>query len=234
MIEERDFETYLHISKKRFQIFVYNKLDQKNLYNRKIKINDQLNFHDLNNLSNFLDENIFKIEKLIGNFIKNIVIIIESEDNLKMNISIKKKNYENFINQKYLENNLTELKDLFKENYQDQNIMHMFIVNYIVNGKKYFTLSSNLNIDHLCVEVAFISISNDIIFMLNKLLGKYQIRISQYMCGNYIKSFLVDYSTELLPMAYKLKNGLNANEVILVTKNIENKGFFEKFFQLFN
>jgi hypothetical protein len=34
-------------------------------------------------------------------------------------------------------------------------------------------------------------------------------------------------------MANKLKNGLNKNEITLVSKNPENKGFFEKFFQLF-
>ena len=31
-----------------------------------------------------------------------------------------------------------------------------------------------------------------------------------------------------------VRNGCNENEVILVPKNIENKGFFEKFFQLFS
>ena len=35
-------------------------------------------------------------------------------------------------------------------------------------------------------------------------------------------------------MANKLNNGLNKNEVQLVSKNIENRGFFEKFFQLFS
>ena len=35
-------------------------------------------------------------------------------------------------------------------------------------------------------------------------------------------------------IAYKLKNGLNDNEVILIPKNVKNKGFFEKFFQLFS
>ena len=35
-------------------------------------------------------------------------------------------------------------------------------------------------------------------------------------------------------MAYMLKNGYNNNEVILVPKDKENKGFFEKFFQLFS
>ena len=35
-------------------------------------------------------------------------------------------------------------------------------------------------------------------------------------------------------MANKLNNGMNKNEVQLVSKNVENKGFFEKFFQLFS
>ena len=39
---------------------------------------------------------------------------------------------------------------------------------------------------------------------------------------------------ELSMMANKLNNGLNKNEVKLVSKNKENKGFFEKFFQLFS
>ena len=39
---------------------------------------------------------------------------------------------------------------------------------------------------------------------------------------------------ELFVMANKLNDGLNKNEVQLVSKNKENKGFFEKFFQLFS
>ena len=61
---------------------------------------------------------------------------------------------------------------------------------------------------------------------------KYQIKISQYMCGKYIKDYFNEDNNELSSSAYKLKNGMNSNEVILVPKNIENKGFFEKFFQL--
>ena len=40
--------------------------------------------------------------------------------------------------------------------------------------------------------------------------------------------------TDLSMMANKINNGLNINEVQLVSKRIENKGFFEKFFQLFS
>ena len=88
MIENSDFETFLYISKSKYQIFVYDKDNLKNLYNEEIKINDGI---ELDNLSNFLDENIYKIEKLINNFIRNIILIIEDDKVLDTVISIKKK-----------------------------------------------------------------------------------------------------------------------------------------------
>ena len=146
---------------------------------------------------------------------------------------LKKKIYDNSINQKYLENNLTELKDLYKENYQDQIIMHMIVVNYIFNGKKYSAFKSNLLSENFCLEVKFISISSELVIKLNKALEKYQIKVSQFMCGTYIKKFFENDDIEMSLMAHKLINGHNDNEVTLVQKNRENKGFFEKFFQLF-
>jgi hypothetical protein len=63
---------------------------------------------------------------------------------------------------------------------------------------------------------------------------KYQIKVSHYMSESYIKEFFKDDDLELSVMANKLRNGYNHNEVILIPKNIKNKGFFEKFFQLFS
>jgi len=220
MIEETDFETFLFISKNKYQIFVYDKNNLKNLYNKETKMIDTI---ELENLSNFLDENIYKIEKKIKNFIRNIILIIEDEKVLDVAISLKKKNYEKYLDEKHLENSLVEVKDVFRENYQDQIIMHMIIVNNI-----------NKNDDYLFLEVNFISISNKFTFYFEKLLKNHQIKISRYMSASYIKSHYYEAQTELSMMANKLNNGYNENEVQLVSKNIENKGFFEKFFQLFS
>ena len=231
MIEETDFETFLYISKNKYQIFVYDKNNLKNLYKKELKINEEI---DLNSLSKFLDENIYKIEKVVSNFIKNIILIIDDDKILNINIAIKKKNYEKHINQKYLENNLTEVKDIFKENYQDQIIMHMIIINNNVNENNFLSNNEDINDDYLYLEVNFISISNSLTFIFDKLLESHQIKIRQYMSDSYIKSFFDEDDVELSVMANKLRNGLNKNEVILVSKHIENKGFFEKFFQLFS
>ena len=220
MIEETDFETFLYISKNKYQIFVYDKYNFKNLYVSQLKINDDI---DLNFLSKFLDENIYKIEKIVSNFIRDIILIIDDDKIFNTNISIKKKNYKEHIDQKYLENNLKELKDIFLESYQDQIIMHMVIVN-----------KDDVNEDYSYLEVNFISISNSFTLIFDKLLENYQIKIRKYMSGIYIKSFLREDETELSVMANKLNNGLNQNEVKLISKTIENRGLFEKFFQLFS
>jgi hypothetical protein len=231
MIENSDFETFLYISKSKYQIFVYNKNDLKNLYSEEIGYSDEI---ELNTLSKFLDDNIYKIEKKIKNFIRSIILIIEDDKILEIGISLKKKNYEKSENQKQLENSLVEVKDIFKENYQDLLIMHMVIVekenNFLLNN-------ANNNDDYLFLEVNFISIPNKFTFYFDKLLENHQINIKRYMSGDYIKSFFdieSKESMELFVMANKLNDGLNKNEVQLISKSKENRGFFEKFFQLFS
>ena len=88
MIEESHFKTFLYISKNKYQIFVYDKNNLKNIYNEEIRIDDEI---ELYNLSKFLDENIYKIEKTINNFIRSIILIIENDKVLSVDISFKKK-----------------------------------------------------------------------------------------------------------------------------------------------
>ena len=231
MIEEKDFEIFLYISKNKYQIFVYDKNNLKNLYNAEIENNDEL---ELNILSKFLDNNIYKIEKMIKNFVRNIILIIEDDKVLELGISLKKKNYEKNIDQKHLENSLVEVKDIFRENYQDQIIMHMLIIENDKNENNFLLNNDNNNDDYFVLEINFISIKNNFTFYFDKLLESYQIKISRYMSYKYIKRYIGEDSTELSIMASKLNNGLNKNEVHLISKIVENKGFFEKFFQLFS
>ena len=230
MIQETEFETFLFISKNKYQIFVYDKDNLKNLYHQELKVNDEI---ELDNLSNFLDENIFIIEKTINNFIRNIILIIEDDKVLEVGISIKKKNYEKNIDQKNLEKSLVEVKDVFRENYQDQIIMHMIIISNDTN-ERFLLKSKNINNDDLYLEIKFICIPNSFTNIFDKLLRNHQIKIEKYMSANYIKSFIGDDVNELSVIANNLNNGLNKNEVKLVSKNTENKGFFERFFQLFS
>lgn len=233
MIEE-DLETYLSISKNKFEIFLFDKINLKNLYKEELKIKNIIDFEELNNLTKFLDDNIFRIEKLSKKFIKNIFVIIENSQNLNINISIKKKNYDYLVNSESLKNTLTEIKDLFKENYRDQNIIHMIVNNYLINGKRYFFFEDNIKSDDLCLEVNFISISKNLEQIFDKIFEKYQIKVEQFFDLNYLENQLKDEKLELPEIVQKIRNGYNVNEITLIPKNIKNKGFFENFFQFFS
>ena len=114
---------------------------------------------------------------MTGKFVKNIYLLIESNNILNLSIGIKK-NYSNIIKNKYLQNILTDAKDLFHENYLDYKIMHIIIKNYLVDNIHYSKLKSDLKGDQLCLELSFLSIRTDLCKQIEKILENYQIKLS--------------------------------------------------------
>ena len=102
-----------------------------------------------------------------GKFVKNISLIFDDENNLDIEVGIKKKNYNTSSTKECLENLLVEAKDLFRETYQNQKIMHMLINKYYLNENSYSSFDENLNSDYLAVEIQFKAIS-DSNYDLNK------------------------------------------------------------------
>ena len=232
MNEILEFETYLSISQTKFGIYLFDTKNRNNLYAKEITF-EKKDFINHSHLKQFLDDNIFRLEKLAGKFIENIFIIIDYENILNTQIGIKQKNYQPSKSKLYLQSSITNAKDLFKENYPDEKIMHIIINNYLIDGKNYFNLQDNLQYDQLNLVIEFKSISNEIMYNLNKLLQNYQINIIKFLDGNYIKSFF-NKDIEISEMAFDILNGCNVNEVMVVQKNTKKLGFFEKFFQLFS
>jgi len=232
MSENLELETYLSISPTKFGIFLLNTKNLKNIYNKEITF-EKTNLINYSHLKKFLDENIFKIEKLVGKFIDNIFIIIENEKILNTQIGVKLRDDNPFINKAYLQSSITNVKNLFKDNYPNEKIIHIIIIKYLIDGKSHFNIKYNEEFEELNLIIQFKSISKDIINDLNKVLQNYQINITKYIDGNYIKNFLKD-DIEISNKAFNILNGCNENEVMVVPKNIKKLGFFEKFFQLFS
>ena len=74
----------------------------------------------------------------------------------------------------------------------NEEIMHMIINKYFIKNKSYLSFQENLKSDHLALEIQFKSISNNIIYDLNKILENYQIKIIKYLDGIYVKNFFKD------------------------------------------
>ena len=234
MIEELSLDAYLSISQKKFEIYLLDKKNLKNIYKKEFHFENDIDQIDYNLLGDFLDKNIFKIEKLTGNFLKSISLIIENYNILNFSIGIKKKNYGEKINKQYLESSLIELKDLFKENYQNNKIIHFIINRYLIDDINYTSFDQEINGEFICVEAKFISVPSILIKEISDVLAKYQIKIGSLFEKNYIQNFFEEQSLELTISAHKIKSGQNQNEISLVSKSYKKKGFFEKFFQLFS
>ena len=232
MNEILEFETYLSISQNKFGIYLFDTKNRNNVYDKEITF-EKTNFINYPNLKQFLDDNVFRIEKLVGKFIENIFIIIDYENILNTQIGIKQKNYEPSKSNIYLQSSITNAKDLFRENYPNEKIMHIIINNYLIDGKNHVYLQDNLEYEQLNLVIHFKSISNEIIYNLNKLLQNYQINIIKFLDGDYVKNFF-NKDIEISKMAFDILNGCNVNEVMVVQKNTKKLGFFEKFFQLFS
>ncbi|WP_440651042.1 hypothetical protein [Candidatus Pelagibacter sp. HIMB1495] len=234
MNKEIDFETYLIISYGKFEIFLSDIKNHKDIYKEELKFRDVSKKLDFNLLNDFLENNIFKIEKLAGNFVNNINIVIENKSVLTSNIGIKKKNYTGEITEIILESMLTDVKDLFKENYNKYKLLHMIIDKYTIDGVSYTSLQDQIINDEICLEIKLISIPNLIIFEVENILKKYQIQVNNYIEKGYMKDFFLDEQLDISQMAHELRNGINKNEVQIISKFPKKIGFFEKFFQLFS
>ena len=234
MTDELSFEAYLSISKKKFAIYLLDKKNLKNIYKEELYINNDKDLIDYNLLNIFLNKNVFKIEKLIGNFLRNIVVILENDQILNFSIGIKKKNYGEKFNKIYLESSLVELKDLFKENHQNKKILHFVVNKYLIDGVNYTSFDKKIDGENMQLEVNFISAPIDLIKEISNVLEKYQIKIDRLFEKKYIQNLFRGETLDLSVAVFKIQSGHNQNEISFIQKNTKKKGFFEKFFQLFS
>ena len=217
-----------------FVVMDADKILNINMSLKKKNYDQGINFKTLESLSNFLNKNIFKVEKLLGKFVNNIFVVIDTDKILNINMSLKKKNYDQGIKLKNLEGLLIEAKDLFNENNKDYKIMHMLIKKYIMNGETYLNFISDLKSDSICIEVNFICIPIELSSEINLILDKYHIQINRFLNTSYINNLILNKEIETEYKISKVLSGYNENEVNLVLKNSNKMGFFEKFFQLFS
>ena len=123
MDDHLNFETFLSLSPSRFKISANLEAD-KNLYEKELIFESESNEFDLRTLDHFLNENVFKIEKSLNNFIKNIFLIIDCNKFFTVNLSIKKNNNGDLITNDNLSYVLNEARDQCSVTLQDKRIIN--------------------------------------------------------------------------------------------------------------
>ena len=234
MNNENNFETFLYYSDKRLSISVQQSDKDSKFYEKNVLLDENLNNSHLVKFNEFLDSNVFKIEKSLKKFIKNITLIIDHKELFKITLSLKKKIYGNPLNNDSLSSLLKDARNQIKENYNDKIITHMIVDKYLIDGKYFSNLPEKIKCENVCVDLYFICLSEDFIKKFEQIFSKYQIKIKQILSADYIKDCFKDDEIDIFSMCKKIIQGHNKNEILLVPKKIKNKGFFEKFFNFFS
>ena len=230
---KKNFETFMYIGNEKILSCVFSKIDSKILCKKESKFLEINNHIDENKIINFLSENIFKLEKELNQFINNINLIIDINQFQSADVSIKHNIYGK-LKQKDQINILSDLKNYIRDNYINYSIVHYIINHYLFDNyvKKSFDFSNQCN--HICLDATFILLNKKHIFFYKKIFEKFQISVEKIICGKYIFDIFDSNKINECEMGLKISSGFNSNEVFLIKKSIEKKGFFERFFHFFN
>jgi len=230
---KKDFETFIYIGAEKILICVFSKIDSKILYKKESKFLELNNRIDENKIFNFLSENIFKVEKQLNQFINDINLIVNSKQFQSIDISIKQNIYGE-ITKKNQINILNDLKNYIQDNYLNYSIIHFFVNHYLYdnNIQKNFVFFKKCN--YFCLDATFILLNKEDILFYKKTFARFQISVEKIICGKYIFDHFQTNEFNECEMGMKILSGHNLNEVFLIKKSIEKKGFFERFFNFFS
>jgi len=232
MDNDLDFVSYLYLSKDKFSICILKIPNLDIIYEKEILINNLYNELDFEQIKYFLDENIIKSEKILKYFIKNIFIILDSEDFFPIFLSIKKDNGGKFLTLENLSYSLNDAKLQCKKTMEEKKIVHMLIDNYQIDNKNYSFLPKEIKCNYFSLDIKFICLSDIFIQNLEKCLSRYQISVDQIISANYVRDYFED-NNDLFRKVWKITEGCNPNEIKFYNKSLNNRGFFEKFFNFF-
>ena len=233
MDNDQNFETYLFISPEKFLISVKKKSNFEEAYRYEETFKDNSNLN-LFFLDDFLNKNIFKIEKLLSSFVKNIFLVIDCKEYFQVQISLKNNNHQKLSLSKNLSYLLNEAKDQCVETLRGKKIIHFLIDRYFIDGKSYNYLPKNLNCNFISLDISFICLPLEFIKSLDAITKKYHISTSKIISMEYMCNLFSEEKFDIIKMAKEIIDGYNQSEVVLISKKVKKNGFFERFFHFFS
>ena len=231
---DKKFEKrYFLIIKKRKILFVSFDDTKGSIPSKEISIDDySIDSIDFS-IENFLEKNIFEIEKNLNSFIKKIYIIFETDNFFLAETSIKHKIIDKNSNNNQIKESLIDIRNQFIKYSPEDETIHMLIKNFVIDGTTYQNLPKNIESKFLAIQVNFICMKKQILKRLKKIFSKYQISINKILSYEYLKDLDNRRDQDIIKLANDSIDGSNINEIFILRKTSKNYGFFEKFFNFF-
>ena len=235
-MSKKNFHIYLEFSYTEFNIAAFNKINNKLEYSNQKLYKSYFNNNELNFdiLQNFVEKNILEVEKAIGEFVKDIYLMIETPQSTLINLSVLKNNEGNKITKQDVMYLIQDAKQQILKSNSTIEIIHIITENYNLDNINHNFLPLDINCKKFSIDIKFICFPKSLIKELEELFNSHQIFINKIICSHYAKSFIQDNSyMNVCESGFKLIKGINKQEVVIVPRKLEKKGFFERLFHFF-
>ena len=178
---------------------------------------DEFNYHVIKKT---IEELTFETEKITDSFLNDIYLMKDHEGN---KIEIK--------DIQYL---VQDARQQILSFNNDKEIIHIIIKSYNLDNIRYKNLPKEINCRKFSLDIEFICLSKILISKLDDLFNNNTISIKKIISAEYVKNFYnIAIDQNICETGYRLVAGLNKQEVVIIPKKVQIKGFFERFFYLF-
>ena len=235
-MSKKNFHIYLEFNYTELNIAAFNKINNKLEYSNQKLYKSYFNNNELNFdiLQNFVEKNILEVEKAIGEFVKDIYLMIETPQSTSINLSVLKNNEGNKITKQDVMYLIQDAKQQILKSNSAIEIIHIISENYNLDNMNYNFLPLDTNCKKFSIDIKFICFPKDLLRNFEQLFLKQQIFINKFICSNYVKTFnSKNNKKHICEKGKEIVEGINKQEVVSIPKIIEKTGFFERLFHFF-
>ena len=230
MVDKKKFYIFIELNTILFLILSEN---NKILFEKKTELKDFTLEENFFSLENFLEKNLFFIEKKFKNFIKDITLIINFNNFL--NIELSSTLNLNYLRKQelFFSSDLLNLKNYMTKQMNDYYLINIIMNKLIIDGKEYFLIPENIKSKKVNLELKFSFIKKAIMNKYKKIFFNFGIKIKKIIDLKLLDSINKTTTENLVNTILKLESNQNNLEINFSSLKTNKTGFFIKFFDLF-
>ena len=189
-MNNKNFETYFDCGFSKVRAGTFNKNKQEEAFFAESKF-----LKDSLNLELEIQKIITSFEEDTNEYIDNINLMIDSPKMFSIGISISKKLDGSKLKQANIQFLIQEAKQQIAKYYPNQNITHIIINKYKIDGVDYSYLPNDIKCYFVSLDILFICLPIELVLYFKSIFAKSNILINRIICSSYAKS--INYKDNL-------------------------------------
>ena len=189
-MNNKNFQTYFDCGFSKIRAGTFNKNKQDDAFFAESKF-----LKDSSNLELEIYKIVTSFEKYTNEYIETINLMVDSPKMFSIGVSIYKKLDGSTLKQTNVQFLIQEAKQQIVKYYANQNITHIIINKYKIDGIDYSYLPNDIKCYFISLDILFICLPIELVFYFKKIFAKSNILINQIICSSYAKS--INYKDNL-------------------------------------